>query len=277
VDKSGFYWQVADAFFHSMSDFTLTFLGTGTSVGVPMIGCDCETCTSTDPRDARSRCSIYCQTDETAWVVDTGPDFRLQCLREKVRQVDAVLYTHPHMDHVTGFDELRRFTIDEEAVMPVYARPSCLMVLERMFDYAFNGENRYRGYLKPDPRPVHGAFLLGSVHVTPLPLVHGKVETVGYLFTLGGRKLCAYMSDCKFITPEAMELLIGVDTLIIDGLRYTPHPTHMNWDEALLVHEQLQPRATWLTHMTCEIKHARDEPTLPPSVRLAYDGLKLHW
>ena len=260
-----------------MPDFTLTFLGTGTSVGIPMIGCDCETCHSSDPRDARSRCSIYCETAAASWVVDTGPDFRAQCLREKVRRVDAVLFTHPHMDHVTGFDELRRFTIEEDAVMPVYARPSCLGVLQRMFDYAFNGENRYRGYLKPDPRPVHGVFQLGDTEITPLPLLHGKVETVGYLFSRGGKKLCAYMSDCKFVTPEAMDLLADVDTLVVDGLRYTPHPTHMNWDEALLLCSQLRPRQTWLTHMTCEIMHARDEPSLPEGVRLAYDGLKLHW
>lgn len=260
-----------------MAELTLTFLGTGTSVGIPMIGCDCETCHSNDPRDQRSRCSIYCVTPESAWVVDTGPDFRSQCLREKIRRVDAVLYTHPHMDHVTGFDELRRFTIAEDAVMPVFARPSCLEVLERMFIYAFNGENRYRGYLKPDPRAIHGVFHLGDTEVTPLPLVHGKVETIGFLFSRHGKKLCAYMSDCKLVTPDALELIKGVDTLIVDGLRHTPHPTHMNWDEALALVEQVQPRETWLTHIMCEILHARDEPSLPSGVHLAYDGLRLTW
>jgi phosphoribosyl 1,2-cyclic phosphate phosphodiesterase len=258
-------------------DFTLTFLGTGTSVGIPMIGCDCETCTSTDPRDQRSRSSIYCQTPEVCWVVDTGPDFRAQCLRERVRRVDAVLYTHPHMDHLTGFDELRRFTIAEDAIMPIYARPSCLEVLERMFTYAFNGENRYRGYLKPESRPIEGVFHLGSTEIVPLPLVHGKVETLGFLFARQGRKLCAYLSDCKFVTPDALEMLQGVDTLVVDGLRFTPHPTHMNWDEALLLATQVAPRQTWLTHIQCEVLHARDEPSLPEGVRLAYDGLKLRW
>lgn len=260
-----------------MSELSITFLGTGTSVGIPMIGCDCATCTSTDPRDQRSRSSIYCETPECSFVVDTGPDFRTQCLRERVRKVDAVLYTHPHMDHLTGFDELRRFTIAEDAVMPIYARPSCLEVLERMFIYAFNGENRYRGYLKPEPHPIEGIFHLGQTEITPLPLVHGKVETIGFLFARNGRKLCAYLSDVKFVTPDAFELMRGVDTLVVDGLRFTPHPTHMNWDEALLLHEQLQPGRTWLTHLQCEVMHARDESRLPDGVRLAYDGLKLHW
>lgn len=257
--------------------FELTFLGTGTSVGIPMIGCDCETCRSDDPRDKRLRCSVHIRTPECEFIVDTGPDFRTQCLRENIRRVDAVIYTHPHMDHLTGFDELRRFTIAEDAVMPIYARPSCLEVLERMFVYAFNGENRYRGYLKPESRPIHGVFTLGETTITPLPLVHGKVETIGLMFARNGRNLCAYMSDCKFITPDALELLRGVDTLIIDGLRLSPHPTHMNWDEALAAAEQIQPRQTWLTHFQCEVKHSRDEPSLPPHVHMAYDGLKLSW
>ncbi len=257
--------------------FELTFLGSGTSVGIPMIGCDCETCQSLDPRDKRLRCSVWIKTPECHFVVDTGPDFRTQCLRERIRRVDAVLYTHPHMDHLTGFDELRRFTIDEEAVMPVYARPSCLAVLERMFDYAFNGQNRYRGYLKPEPHAVEGPFNLGDTTITPLPLHHGKVETLGYLFTRGGKKLCAYLSDCKTVTPEALELMSGVDTMIADGLRLTPHPTHMNWDEALVLHDQVKPRRTFLTHFMCEVKHERDEPRLPADVRMAYDGLHLKW
>ena len=120
-----------------MADFTLTFLGTGTSVGVPMIGCHCETCRSPDPRDKRLRSSVYIQTPELSWVVDTGPDFRTQALREGIDHLDAAIYTHPHMDHVTGFDELRRFTIGDQEEMAIYAMPSCLVMLERMFEYAF--------------------------------------------------------------------------------------------------------------------------------------------
>jgi phosphoribosyl 1,2-cyclic phosphate phosphodiesterase len=260
-----------------MSSMQLTFLGTGTSVGIPMIGCACATCQSSDPRDQRLRCSVYMQTPEAAWVVDTGPDFRTQCLRAKIRHLDAALFTHPHMDHLTGFDELRRFTIGEEQVMPVHATPECLSVLTRMFDYAFNGENRYRGYLKPEPRPITGAFQLGDTLITPLPVQHGKVVTVGFLFTRGGRKLCAYIPDVKIISAEAMQAMQGVDTLIVDALRHTPHPTHMNFEETLAVQRQLQPRQTWFTHLQCEIRHAIEDPQLPPGVHLAYDGLQLTW
>lgn len=260
-----------------MSDFSLTFLGTGTSVGVPMIGCDCETCRSTDPRDNRLRSSIWVRTPEKTWVVDTGPDFRMQCLRAGIRHLDAALFTHPHMDHLTGFDELRRFTIPAEAVMPVYALPSCLQVLERMFLYAFNGENRYRGYLKPDPISVNGPFQLGETLVTPLPVKHGKVECIGYLFERGGRKLCAYIPDAKLLFPETTAALHGVDTLIIDALRHTDHPTHLTFAEAMAVHHEVKPRRTFFTHLQCEIMHSREEPKLPPEVRIAYDGLELNW
>ncbi len=260
-----------------MTGLQLTFLGTGTSVGIPMIGCDCETCRSADPRDQRLRSSVWLRTPELAWVVDTGPDFRTQCLRAGIRRLAAALFTHPHMDHVTGFDELRRFTIPADEFLPVHALPSCLAVLERMFDYAFNGENRYRGYLKPFPKPVHGPFHLGKTLVTPLPVRHGKVETIGYLFSRGGRKLCAYLPDAKELLPATWAELEGVDTLIIDALRHTEHPTHMNFTEALVVQARLQPRQTWFTHLQCEVMHARDEPLLPPGVRLAYDGLELAW
>jgi phosphoribosyl 1,2-cyclic phosphate phosphodiesterase len=255
----------------------LTFLGTGTSVGIPVIGCDCPTCHSSDPRDQRLRCSIHLRTPEAQWVVDTGPDFRTQCLRAGIRHLDAAIYTHPHMDHLTGFDELRRFTIGEHEEMPIHATPACLEVLQRMFVYAFNGENRYRGYLKPAPRPISGPFHLGETHITPLPVLHGKVETIGYLFTRHGRKLCAYIPDAKTITDEAMKAMDGVDTLILDGLRRTPHPTHMSFEEAIAISQQLQPRQTWLTHIQCEISHARDDATLPPGIHLAYDGLQLTW
>lgn len=260
-----------------MSDLALTFLGTGTSVGIPMIGCDCETCRSTDLRDNRLRSSLWMRTPEMSWVVDTGPDFRTQCLRAGIRHLEAALFTHPHMDHLTGFDDLRRFTLEPDQFLPIYAMPSCLAMLERMFEFAFNGENRYRGYLKPFPKPIHGPFHLGEMEVTPLPVQHGKVETVGYLFSLGERKLCAYFPDAKVILPESLDTLEGVDTLIIDALRYTEHPTHMNFAEALAVQEKISPRRTFLTHLQCEIMHSRAEPLLPPGVRIAYDGLELTW
>lgn len=258
-------------------ELQLTFLGTGTSVGIPVVGCDCPVCHSPDPLDKRLRCSVLVRTPEMAWVVDTGPDFRTQCLRENIRHLDAALFTHPHMDHVTGFDELRRFTVEADHFIPVYGSRECLEVLERMFIYAFNGENRYRGYLKPFPKPVHGPFHLGETKVTPLPAQHGKVETNGYMFERGGKKLCAYIPDCKTLMPQSLEALQGVDTLIIDALRHTPHSTHMNFAEALAVRDLLKPRQTWFTHIQCEIMHSVEDPKLPHGVNIAYDGLKLEW
>ena len=261
----------------AMNNLEITFLGTGTSVGVPMINCDCETCRSTDPRDKRLRSSIFAQTPEAAWVVDTGPDFRMQCLRENIRHLDAALISHPHMDHVTGFDDLRRFCIPEDAVIPIYARRPCLDVLEKMYDHAFNGENRYSGYLKPEAHEITGPFMLGNTTITPLPVRHGKVDAVGFLFSRDGRKLCAYISDMKEAYPETIELMQGVDTLIVDALRHTPHPTHMSFAEALVFRDTVKAGRTWFTHIMCEILHAREEQKLPADVRIAYDGLKLTW
>ena len=145
-----------------MSDFFITFLGTGTSVGVPMIGCDCAVCTSDDPRDQRYRSSIFVQAPEASWIVDTGPELRLQCLRENISEIDAVIYTHAHMDHVVGFDDLRRFSAGADATIDLYGTEACLADLQRMFAWAFDGTNRYPGYIKPEPQVIDGPFELGD-------------------------------------------------------------------------------------------------------------------
>jgi phosphoribosyl 1,2-cyclic phosphate phosphodiesterase len=256
-------------------DLTITFLGTGTSVGVPMVGCDCAVCRSDDPRDRRFRSSIYVTTPEACWVVDTGPDFRSQCLRAGIRRLDAVLLTHAHTDHVAGFDDLRRFTVGVEAELPVHASASCLASVRRMFEFAFNGENRYPGYLKPLPRPFDGPFRLGATEVWPLPVVHGKVETHGFLFTRGGRKVAAYLPDVKSAPSGTVTALRGVEVLIVDALRYTPHPTHMTFDEAEAFAREVGAGRTWFTHFQCQVGHAEAEENLPVDVRLAYDGLVL--
>lgn len=252
----------------------VTFLGTGTSIGVPVIGCDCAVCQSTDTRNKRLRSSIYIETEACCWVVDTGPDFRAQCLRENIRRVDAVIYTHSHMDHVVGFDDLRRFTFGD-IDLPIHATASCMDDLRRMFGYAFSGENRYTGYIKPAPHEIEGPFVLGECVVTPLPVQHGKVETIGFHFQMPGGRRFGYVSDCKILMPETIRVLEGVDVLVLDALRFTPHPTHMNFEEALAMREQLGAGETWFTHFSDEVDHEKAEAALPKGVALAYDGLKL--
>lgn len=257
-----------------MPDLTLTFLGTGTSQGVPVLTCDCPVCRSTDPRDQRTRASIYVETPECAFVVDTGPDFRQQALRERIRRMDAVVVTHAHTDHIMGFDDLRAFSYGHRE-LPVYGSAETLELLQRAFAFAFDGNNRFPGYLHPVPHVVSGPFSLGETELIPLPVPHGRTTTFGYLFVRGGRKLAAYLSDCKSLPPAVVEDLRGVEILIIDALRHKEHPTHMNLAEALQAVETVRPQRTWFTHLCHDLAHAETEPTLPPGVRIAYDGLKL--
>ena len=257
-----------------MPALTITFLGTGTSQGVPVIGCDCAVCASADARDKRTRASIYVETPECAWVVDTGPDFRAQALRERVRRVDAVVYTHAHTDHIMGFDDLRVFCQGGRE-MPVHASPETMADLTRVFVFAFNGENRWPGYMLPHPRLVEGPFMLGATEVTPLPLEHGRTAVNGYLFSRDGVPLAAYVSDCKVLPPPAIERIRGVRHLIVDALRHKPHPTHMNIEEALVLAAKVGPGQTWFTHLCHDLAHAETEALLPASVRVAYDGLRL--
>jgi phosphoribosyl 1,2-cyclic phosphate phosphodiesterase len=257
-----------------MADFTLTFLGTGTSQGVPVIGCDCPVCQSKDPRDRRSRSSVYIQTPETAFVIDTGPDFRSQCLRENVRKVDAVVLTHSHTDHMMGFDDLRPFCPNAKP-LPVYGSETTIHDLQRTFIFAFNGENRFPGYVNPVPNIINEPFQLGETTLTPLPVQHGRATVFGYLFTRRGEPLVAYISDCKAIPAPVIEQIRGVRHLIVDALRYRLHPTHMNVEEALAVAAQVKPSQAWFTHLSHDLMHEELESTLPENVRIAFDGLKL--
>lgn len=240
-----------------------------------MIGCDCDVCRSTDPRDNRLRSSIYVQTPETSFVVDTGTDFRTQALRANIRQVDAVVFTHSHTDHMMGFDDLRRFGAMRGS-MPVYASAETMRDLARVYEFAFNGLNRFPGYLQPEPHLVEGPFALGETTLTPLRVPHGRSWVNGYLFTRAGRKLIAYLSDCSGVPDEIAAMIAGVDTLVIDALREKPHPTHLSVGEALEVASRVRPRRTFFTHVCHELGQAA-ETQLPPNTHIAYDGLKLEW
>jgi phosphoribosyl 1,2-cyclic phosphate phosphodiesterase len=238
-----------------------------------MIGCDCEVCRSPDSRDKRSRSSIYVETPECSWVVDTGTDFRTQALRENIRTVDAVVFTHSHTDHIMGFDDLRRFS-HSRGSMPVYASPETMRDLERVFEFAFKGLNPFPGYLKPEPHMISGPFKLGPTTVTPLPVPHGDSIVNGYLFSRGGEKLVAYLSDCSGVPNAIVGLIARVNVLIIDALRDKPHPTHLSVAQALEIASRVQPGATYFTHIAHELPQSA-ESRLPAGTRIAYDGLKL--
>jgi phosphoribosyl 1,2-cyclic phosphate phosphodiesterase len=253
----------------------LTFLGTGTSVGVPVIGCDCEVCASPDPRNSRTRSSVVLDGPHGTLLVDSGPDLRMQALRENLRRVDAVLYTHAHLDHVAGFDELRAFCWHREGPLPLYANPGCLAALREMFGWAFSGQNTYRGYVKPDPRLVSGPFGIGGLRVTPLPVRHGSVETNGYRFDAAGMRSLAYLPDVKVIPESTYDLLESVDLMVVDALRPSPHETHFTIAEACEAVERVGAAEAWLTHLGHENDHANLEQSLPTGIRVAWDGLKL--
>jgi phosphoribosyl 1,2-cyclic phosphate phosphodiesterase len=257
------------------SQLTLTFLGTGTSQGVPMIGCDCEVCRSSDPRDKRLRSSVYIETPETSFVVDTGTDFRTQALRENIRRVDAVVFTHSHTDHIMGFDDLRRFS-HARGSMPVYASADTMRDLERVFQFAFKAAKPIPYYLKPEPHVIDGPFQLGSTTITPLPVPHGESLVNGYLFSRDGEKLVAYLSDCSAVPDEVASAIGDVRALIIDALRHKPHPTHLSVDQALAVAARVRAKETYFTHIAHELPQAA-ESQLPAGTHIAYDGLKLRF
>ena len=238
-----------------------------------MIGCDCEVCHSTDPRDQRLRSSIYVETPECAWVVDTGTDFRTQALRENIRRLDAVVFTHSHTDHIMGFDDLRRYSHDLGSI-PVYASAQTMRDLERVYEFAFNGLNRFPGYLVPVPHIIDGPFSLGNTLITPLPVPHGKSTVNGYLFTRNNERLVAYLSDCSGVPEGIVREIEHVKVLIIDALRRRPHPTHLSVDQALEVSAKVRPSRTLFTHICHELAQS-SEAELPTGVGIAYDGLKL--
>jgi len=265
----------SESFREQGSQLILTFLGTGTSQGVPMIGCDCVVCRSTDPRDNRLRSSIYVQTPECSWVVDTGTDFRTQALRENIRTVDAVIFTHSHTDHIMGFDDLRRFS-HARGSMPVYASAETMRDLERVFQFAFKTPGPFPWYVKPEPHVIDGPFELGGTLITPLPVPHGDSIVNGYLFSRGGEKLVAYLSDCSGVTDAIVDLIAHVKVLIIDALRDKPHPTHLSVEQALEVALRVQPETTYFTHIAHELPQSADS-RLPVGAHIAYDGLKLRF
>lgn len=258
-----------------MRDMEITFLGTGTSHGIPVIGCQCRVCQSPDPRDKRLRTALLVRTPEMVFCVDTPPDFRTQCLREGIVQLDAVVYTHSHSDHILGFDDLRRFCEIEDKSIPVYASRRTLDNLARVFQYAFDGSPKFRTYVRQESHPITGTFDLGATTIVPMDLPHGAMGTTGFVFWRGGKKCLAYMTDCQAVPPEAEEAARGTEILVIDALRHAPHSTHMSLQEASAAAGRIKPQKTYFIHMCHDLGHAETEAGLPENIRLSYDGLRI--
>ena len=246
------------------------FLGTGTSHGVPMIGCDCDVCRSTDPRDKRSRPSIALEWEDGFRVlVDTTPDLRSQALRDDLRRVDAILYTHAHADHVMGLDEVRRYNMMTKSAMPVFGDARTLEQIRRTFSYIFESDAPKGGGV-PDLRlfPIAGAFCLGGGVIQPVPIRHGPWQILGFRV---GR--FAYLTDCNGIPAASLELLKDLDCLVLDALRRRPHPTHFTLEESIVMARRIGAGRTLFTHMAHDLPHEATCAALPAGMALAHDGL----
>jgi phosphoribosyl 1,2-cyclic phosphate phosphodiesterase len=258
---------------------TLTFLGSGTSMGIPTLGCNCAVCTSAvspdgDPRNRRTRPSIRLAYNNRTVLIDTGPDFHAQAIRERIHRVDAVLYTHGHADHVMGFDDLRPLSFHVQGNLPIYADDPTATAIERIFDYTFRTEDRYPTSARVeihrlDPTPGATVHLFGA-DFRRIPVTHGRQQITGYRF---GR--AAYLTDMSDIPPESLALLQDLDVLVLDALRHQPHFSHSHVEKSVGFIDLLKPRRAFFTHMGHDIDHAATEATLPPHIRLAYDGLQI--
>jgi phosphoribosyl 1,2-cyclic phosphate phosphodiesterase len=253
---------------------SVTLLGTGTSTGVPIIGCGCDVCTSDDPRDTRTRCACYVRVGDMGLLIDTGPDFRQQALREGIDRIDAVCYTHHHFDHVVGLDDLRPFFFNNKTAMPCYAHADTADVLRRNYDYIF-GADPYPGAANVTLDVIDGPFHVSSrtgdevaVPVDPILLRHGNMPVYGYRL---GR--FAYLTDASAIPEASFDQLQGIDVLVLDALRPDPHPTHFSFNEAVAAARRIGARETYFVHMTHAVRHAEADARLPDDIHLAYDGL----
>lgn len=248
----------------------LTFLGTGTSTGVPTLTCRCHVCTSPDERNRRMRPSLMAEYDGRVVVFDTTPDFRQQALRENLERLDAVVFTHGHADHVLGLDDTRVFYFRQKVPLPIYADARTMATLQQVFAYIFDNTYKYGGVGKLDPHTIDGPFTLWGLELTPVPVFHGDLPVLGFRFGP-----VAYVTDFSTIPESSLVLLEGLEVLILDALRHRPHPTHSNLEQSLALVDQLKPGKAFFTHIAHELGHEETNAALPAHVRLAHDGLRI--
>jgi len=254
---------------------TLTVLGSGTSMGVPTVGCDCDVCRSRDPLDRRTRPSIMLEWDGHRVLIDTTPDFREQALREGISRIDAVLYTHGHADHILGLDDLRPLTfprITGGPKVPLYANASTQAVLRQVFKYIFDADYKFGGLAQVELLDVSGPIEVHGARFTPVTVIHGETPIIGY--RMGS---AAYLTDFSEIPEASMQQLEGLDILFLDALRHQPHPTHSTIERSLGIVARLRPKRAFFTHISHDLAHDKTNAALPPHVRLAHDGLRLQF
>lgn len=251
----------------------IEFLGTGTSTGIPMIGCRCVVCRSQNPHNNRLRASVAVKTKGKTFIIDTGPELRLQALRASLDKVDGVLITHTHADHLAGFDDLRAYNFITGEPVKVVGSPETIQIIKHNYPYIFGQAVQQGGGLpKIEAIAVTEPFVLGGVNITPLPVWHGKVLVYGYLF---GKM--AYVTDLSYIPETSLTQLENLDTLVLGVLRHRKHSTHISLSEAISLIEKLKPRQAYFTHISHDLEHERVANALPPGVFLAYDGLRVNF
>ena len=252
---------------------TLTVLGSGTSMGVPTIGCSCAVCHSDDPRDRRTRPSVMIEYAGKVVLIDTTPDFHAQAIREQIQRVDAVLYTHTHADHILGLDDLRPLSYYHKPnKLPLYARPEAGEILRNMFRYIFDADYKFGGLAQVELKTIDGPVELFGVRFEPVKVKHGDAEIIGFRFGSA-----AYLTDFSEIPEESFAQLKELDILFLDALRHKPHPTHSTVDNSLRIVDRVGPRRAFFTHICHDLPHAVTNASLPPHVRLSYDGMKLEF
>ncbi|MFO7936287.1 MAG: MBL fold metallo-hydrolase [Kiritimatiellia bacterium] len=252
----------------------ILFTGTGTSVGIPMIGCHCPVCSSSDPRNTRSRSSVYLKTSDTALIIDTPPDFRQQMLTYRIEHLDAVVFTHAHADHFLGFDDIRRFNTLKGGAIPAYADPETMTEIQRVFNY-IDSKPSSEGLYRPvvEFHDVSSVFSVGDIKLTPVEVQHGHRMT-GYRIDCKDVS-AGYVPDCCGISQESINTFKGVDVMILDGLRYRPHPSHFSIEQSCEVLEKIGAERSLLTHICHDVDHAELSRSLPSHIQPAYDGLEI--